>query len=742
MKELTSHSYKSGRENLSDELVKIDSLLELHVSKFRKKNHYRKEDGFSGLYIDDEEVTRVLGKELEDANAPDFKRLAEKTQTIRKKISTRIEKSSKQGVYIPFFRLSKVFQLSNFEMDIILLCLAVELDLKYEKLFAYLNDDVTKKFPTINLILEMFCATPEEKLEARACFFEHAPLFKFKMVKFVEDNRTQPLLSKCIKCDDRMVSFFLEQGEMDAELTAITKIIIPRRDWQEVLTPEDDRRKQQMSVLLEEFFNDDEESGIVFYLKGPYGVGKKSTAEALCYPLNLPIIIIDASKFYEIESAAKFEEIVKKLIREAMLQTAVIYIEHFDALVTGNDRKNQSRDILIAAIEEFAFITFLAGEKPWRPSVQFRKNRLIKYEFPIPGFKLRKQLWKIMLNGSTSVSFGLDVDEIANKFKFTGGQIRDAFAEARNSAIMRGTFKKEGIRSEDLYLACHHQSDSNLSEMARKIVPRYIWPDIVLPEDKMTQLKEMCNYVKYRHIVYGDWGFSNKISLGKGLNILFSGASGTGKTMAAEIVAHELNLDLYKIDLSCIVSKYIGETEKNISAIFKEAETANAVLFFDEADALFGKRSEVKDSHDRYANIEINYLLQKMEEHEGIVILATNFRRNIDDAFTRRMHFALDFPFPDRKYRLDIWHKIFPMETPKSDNIDYEFLAKRFKISGGNIKNIALHSAFLAADNSRKIDMKHIILAARREYQKMGKLCTRAEFGDYYYYIGPGKGES
>jgi SpoVK/Ycf46/Vps4 family AAA+-type ATPase len=241
----------------------------------------------------------------------------------------------------------------------------------------------------------------------------------------------------------------------------------------------------------------------------------------------------------------------------------------------------------------------------------------------------------------------------------------------------------------------------------------------------------MCNYVKYQQIVYHDWGFEAKISLGKGLNILFSGVSGTGKTMAAEIIANELDLELYKIDLSCVVSKYIGETEKNLSAIFKEAESANAILFFDEADALFGKRSEVKDAHDRYANIEINYLLQKMEEHEGIVIMASNFPKNIDEAFTRRMHFSLEFPFPNEEDRLNIWEKIFPGQTPKSRDIDYKFLAKCFKISGGNIKNIALNAAFLAADNSGKVHMKNVIYAVKREYQKMGKLYSVKDFGKY-----------
>jgi SpoVK/Ycf46/Vps4 family AAA+-type ATPase len=208
--------------------------------------------------------------------------------------------------------------------------------------------------------------------------------------------------------------------------------------------------------------------------------------------------------------------------------------------------------------------------------------------------------------------------------------------------------------------------------------------------------------------------------------------------MAADIIASEFRLDMFKVDLSSVVSKYIGETEKNLNRIFREAESGNIVLFFDEADALFGKRSEVKDAHDRYANIEINYLLQKMEEHEGIVILATNLGKNLDEAFLRRMHFTVEFPFPDERQRALIWRKIFPEKAPLSDDIDMAFLASRFKLAGGNIKNIALAAAFYAAGESSEIRMRHIVLAARREYQKLGKLCVKGDFGEYYDLIKEG----
>ena len=256
------------------------------------------------------------------------------------------------------------------------------------------------------------------------------------------------------------------------------------------------------------------------------------------------------------------------------------------------------------------------------------------------------------------------------------------------------------LSMEDLYKGCKAQSNQKLSSLALKTNPHYTWEDIVLPKDTLEHLKEVSGFIKYKGKVHSDWGFEKKLSLGKGLNVLFSGPPGTGKTMAAEILANEVKLDLYKIDLSSLVSKYIGETEKNLKKIFEEAETSNSILFFDEADALFGKRSEVKDSHDRYANIETAYLLQKMEEHEGIVILASNFRKNMDDAFLRRLHFTIEFPLPDEKSREDIWRKTFPEETPIENDVDFAFLSK-FKLTGGNIKNIVLAASFLAAERFR-----------------------------------------
>lgn len=732
MGEMLSGLYENSREHLADELEKLDALLYLLVMKFRETHQGNKGDAFTGLYIGEEEVDRVMGKKSRTDKKIDLRSPGKQVQIIQDRILKNVEKSLENCVYLPFFELSRIFQLTPFEMDIVLVCLAPEIDLKYEKLYAYLQDDISKKSPSVCLILDLLCGTEEEKINARGCFFDQAPLFKFQLLKFTDSSRERPMLSRSLKLDDRIVNFLLEQDGWDSGFTSVGELIIPATDWSYLVMEND--KIQQLKRMHEAFFEEDERNRVIFYLKGPYGAGKKLLAEAFCFHMKLPLIIVDMDELTGSDSQPDVEQLVDRLFREALLQPAALYLEHFDRLVSANSREireSHLQNAVVRAIEEYSFITFLAGEMSWDSPPRLKKHPIVKIELPIPSFPLRKQLWEMSLNGGCSLSSEVDIGEIADKFQFTGGQIRDAVAEAKHSAAMRGTLDGEGLIMADLYRGCHAQSNHNLSKMARKIIPHYSWSDIVLPADKFQQLREMCNYVKYRHVVYGEWGFDRKISLGKGLNILFSGTSGTGKTMAAEIIANELKLDFYKIDLSCVVSKYIGETEKNLSAIFKEAETANAVLFFDEADALFGKRSEVKDSHDRYANIEINYLLQKMEEHEGIVILATNFRKNIDEAFTRRIHFSLDFPFPDETYRLDIWHKIFPSETPKSNDIDFEFLAKNFKISGGSIKNIALNAAFLAADNSKKVDIKHIIHAVKREYQKMGQHCDQSNFDKY-----------
>ncbi len=343
---------------------------------------------------------------------------------------------------------------------------------------------------------------------------------------------------------------------------------------------------------------------------------------------------------------------------------------------------------------------------------------LFQIEFPVPGFSQRKALWAQCLGGESEALAAL-----AGQYVLTSGQIRSAVAAARDRAAQRG----DHMQAADLFATARAHSSPGLATLARQIHPRYGWEDIVLPPDQLMLLHEIVGAVLSRPLVFEAWGVGRKLAASYGVTMLFAGPPGTGKTMAAEVIASDLGLELYKIDLSTIVSKYIGETEKNLERIFNEARSSNAILFFDEADAIFGKRSEVKDAHDRYANIEVSYLLQRMEAYDGVTILATNLRANLDEAFTRRLQFAVDFPFPEEEYRLRIWQTLFPPGVPRAPDLDLAMLARRFKLAGGAIRNIIVNATFLAAADGQCVGMAHLMHGARRELQKMGRLLNEKD---------------
>jgi SpoVK/Ycf46/Vps4 family AAA+-type ATPase len=276
------------------------------------------------------------------------------------------------------------------------------------------------------------------------------------------------------------------------------------------------------------------------------------------------------------------------------------------------------------------------------------------------------------------------------------------------------------------------QNGAGLERVARRITPRVGWDDLVLPSHGLTQLREIVARVRRRDRVVGEWGMGRRSSKGEGVKVLFAGESGTGKTISAEVIAHDLRLDLYVIDLATVVDKYIGETEKHLDRIFNEADLVNGVLLFDEADALFGKRSEVKDATDRYANVEVAYLLQRMERFDGLAILTTNLRSNIDEAFLRRLDAIVDFGMPEEDDRRRLWDIHLAPGVPRAADIDLDFLARSFRVSGGNVRNIVFGAAYLAADDDRPVGMADLVRATEREYQKLGHLCLEAEFGPYY----------
>ena len=346
----------------------------------------------------------------------------------------------------------------------------------------------------------------------------------------------------------------------------------------------------------------------------------------------------------------------------------------------------------------------------------------------------RRDIWAVGAARAGVEIAAADLDALASRFVLSPGQITDAIDDALDRGLLASP-QPGPLPATELLAAARAQSGQDLGRLAVKVEHAHCWEDLVLPAVTLRQVQEVAAAIAHRHVVYGEWGFARGAGSSAGLAVLFSGASGTGKTMAAGVIGHSLGLDLYKIDLSGVVSKYIGETEKNLDRIFRAAHASNAILFFDEADALFGRRSEVKDAHDRYANIEVAYLLQKLEAHHGAVILASNLSHNIDDAFSRRMHYVVEFPLPDETQRERLWRSMFPRSLPLAKNVDLKFLAARFPITGGDIRIVTLDAAFQAAEDGRVVTMQHLVRATARQLVKQGRNPATSDFQQYHRYL-------
>ncbi|HYO91402.1 MAG TPA: AAA family ATPase [Pyrinomonadaceae bacterium] len=731
--EFAAEVYADGAAHLWAELEHLDLLLERETLSLRARKLIN-ENEFRGLYLSEAQVDALLNRnghaDGERRGLKEIQLLAEAIEKKRIEIDARVEASLRAGLNLPLVRLSRLFALTPFETKTLLLCIAPELDYKYATLYAYVQNDVTKKYPTVNLALNLFCRTREERLLRRQAFTPDGALLRHQLLRLFDEaqEREPTLLSRFMKADERATDFLLEHDRIDNRLHAFTECggRFAGRLCEQALPAE---LKTKLSRAAQASIDKD----AVFLFHGPYGVGKRAAAEAICAEQETPLLVADLRQAVAAEQS--FALTLSLLRREAVLRRAALYFNHLEVLLTDEALMKDRLLILARELGRPDCLIFLGSEVPWHPIGLWQETCFLSFKFPLPEFPLRLKLWKQALAGcGFKLAPDVDVETVAGKFILSGGQIQDAVREVTHLLKLRAT-KRRRISIDDLHRAARDQSNQSLSRLAQKIEHVYEWKDIVLPPRAVRQLREVCVSVKYRHVVHSQWGFDGKLSLGKGLNVLFSGPSGTGKTMAAQILAHELSLDLYKIDLPSVISKYIGETEQNLSRIFREAESSNAIIFFDEADAIFGKRSEVKDAHDRYANIEVAYLLQKMEEYEGIVILATNLSKNMDDAFARRMRHAVEFPFPDAAYREHIWRNIFPAEAPLAADVDLGFLSSQFELSGGNIRNVALAAAFLAAEEGCEIRMVHLILSTAREMQKIGKLPSKANFRHYYELI-------
>jgi ATPase family associated with various cellular activities (AAA) len=572
-------------------------------------------------------------------------------------------------------------------------CAAPELNPRFGRLYAYLQDDVTRKLPSPRLVGHLLEGEGVSAADVMTSFELRAPLRRLGAVRLLGDAQT-PLAERPIKVADRLAAFLLG-ARMDELPTPARMRLVP-------MPAHDPGRDHAVSAVTAMLRHD---STLPAVLAGP------DAESLLAKAYGRPLVVVHVR---DMES--------REAIAEAMLASAMedrpLVFEGLEDLDPGE------RARVLRALEQRSERTVIAA--PHRTAaLALGERTVLLVEAPPPTFAERRQAWAD-LTGSEQTG------DVAAKFRLSIGQIVEAAEVARLAATAAGRPVPTPV---DLDLGARQASSSRLGELAARLPPGFHWDDLVLPERQRELLQSISAYLRHRDRVLSDWGYEKAVARTQGLKVLFAGESGTGKTMAAQVLAAELGLEIFRVDLATIVSKYIGETEKNLDRIFGAAEGSNAILFFDEADALFGKRSEVSDSHDRYANIEVAYLLQKMEGYAGAVILATNFRRNIDDAFVRRLDFVIDFPFPEADDRRRIWQLLLPDEAPLAEDIDLDFLAAQFKLSGGAIRNCSLSAAFQAADDGGVIEMRHLVRAVAQEYGKQGRLTLEADFEHFHELI-------
>jgi AAA+ superfamily predicted ATPase len=621
-----------------------------------------------------------------------------------------------------FAHVVETFDLSANHRDVLLLALLPVAYPHYQEVVAELQNDLSATQPTVGLIADLFSETDSERLAATGLVGPDSPLREHSLVSIGEPDDTRlNRTERPVFVEDRIESYLLGHDGIDPVLADVLERV-PAETTLAALRL-DDTVRERLRTLAAATGGASESTGggggggranaddpRRLYWYGPPGTGKREAVE----------VLVPTDGFLRVDLPAVFEAgLLGRLRREVLLLDRPLHL-HSVTRATGDDPTALSVDDIFETFDALSRPLVVTGREEWTPNRSSTTAVDAIVEFPRPSFAVRRQFWA---DHAEVLSDELDPAVLAGTFKLTQGDLETALATARSLA------DGETLDPEDVYEGCSAQSAGELSDLAEQLDPAATWDDIELREETMRDLRTVAAHVTNQGLIYAEWAFEERFSRGTGVVALFSGPSGTGKTMAAEILATETGMELYKIDLSSVVSKYIGETEENLEQIFTEAEHSNAVLLFDEADAVFGDRASVSDATDRYANVEVNYLLQRIESYDGVVLLTTNYESNIDSAFMRRIDHSVSFKRPQEETRREIWENIFPEETPV-EGVDYEFLAS-FSLTGGDIRTIAQTSAILAAADGSTVEMKHIVRGLQQELQKAGKMVNPQEFEPY-----------
>jgi hypothetical protein len=696
--------YADGADEILDHLQRLNRLLRQAVDRFRGSRAIEARNGLDGIAIFEDEIDGFL------ASDPDLAgQMVSGADADRERCASRAAASVME---LPVDTIRRRFDLDPVETDAILHCLAVELHPGYGRVFGYLNNDLTRQRPSVALLMEVLAASWPERLAVRRALAPMSALFRFGLIVPFRpggDHLTMDLMLDPAVLDVLLRGQSAQDAASGPRDTGTNELLIS--------VPEQVRLDRIIAHLRRTT------SPATVLLSGAMGSGRRTCAEAVCRTLHRRLLVTGKH-----EPASSLLAALPSRLRDARLggDTLGIYVPRVMA-----DDVAPLPPLLDALTACGAGLTFLFVDSDTPPRLTGpRSAGILRLHLDAPRTALRMRAWRQALDKRTLGCSDETIASVSSVYPFNVGRIHAAAADAD----LRSRIETDRSRYLDLQAlaqVCREQADHRMERLAESLPKRHGWDDIVLPSDEFARLKEIAGAVRNRDRVMDEWGFGQKVSAGPGVNAIFFGPSGTGKTMAASILAGELGMAIYRVDLSRVVSKYIGETERNLDALFEEARRSFALLFFDEAEALFGKRSEVKDAHDRYANIEIAYLLQRMERFEGVAILATNLRKHLDNAFLRRLQFAVEFPLPTAADRLRIWRQVWPRNAMLSDDIDFDFMASHLELSGGHIRNVALTAAFLASEHSEPIGMRHLLAATRREMQKLGRSCVPDQFGRY-----------
>lgn len=673
----------------------IESRVHAEVERRRSVDASDPDDRFRGLYVSDTRVDGLLSDGPYEPVEHDPRVAAQLTE-----VEDEASAAEAVGTRLRLRDLARSFDLTDLDVELLLVALAPDLDARFEPLYGYLNDDVSQRRATVGLAL-LLCAVSPTSGRGRARLAHHAPLRRSGLIGVDAEDR--PALTRGLRVPDRVLAHLLGDDTPDP-------LVAP------LLAP----APSVPSASADAFARAYASGASTIYLRAERGAGAASAAGAGLAQHGLGALSIDLTL---LTGDADLTTLARVATREARLTGARLVAGPVEAV-------SEQGAVAMRGLTDAPGGIALHGSVTWDPAWSRDVPAMVQVQRADPVSQ--RAVWATELD-TGSLADGVDPTDTATLFRLTPEQVQRAVRSAQRQAGLEG----RAVEIKDLLRGARSQNAVGLQRLARRIEPRATWDDLVLPKDIEAQLRELAARWRHRDTVLESWGLGQAAARGRGVSALFSGGSGTGKTLSCEVLAGELGLDLYMIDLSTVVDKYIGETSKNLERIFDEADRVNGVLLFDEADALFGKRSSVTDAKDRHANVEVAFLLQRMETFDGVAILTTNLAANLDEAFIRRLDAIVDFPSPDEDQRRRLWEAKLRPELPREQDVDLDVLADRFKLSGSEIRNVVVSAAYRAADEGRSLTMEDLVTAILREHRKLGRHLSKADLGSFVSLADP-----